>query len=71
MILRALQNHGTPMADVRRKLPANDVLFKHIIRGLDLDQLTLPKLTAHPSDGVSRIFLIGNKIGTRLECQTN
>jgi hypothetical protein len=36
--------------------------LKDIIRGQDLGQLTPPKLTAHISDSLRRIFLMGNEI---------
>jgi hypothetical protein len=35
---------------------------KDIIKRIDLDQLTPPKLTAHPSDGLRSIFLIRKEI---------
>jgi hypothetical protein len=36
--------------------------IKDIIKRIDLDQLTLPKLTAHTSDGLRSIFLIRKEI---------
>jgi hypothetical protein len=54
-------------ADSRRgsNAIANDIHIKDIIKRIDLDQLTPPKLTAHLSDSLRRIFLMGNKIAVR------
>ena len=42
---------------------ANDIDVKDIIKRIDLDQLTPPRLTAHLSDGLRSIFLIRKEIG--------
>jgi hypothetical protein len=47
------------------------MLAKDIIMRIDLGQLAPPRITAHISESLRRIFLMGNKIGTRLEYQTN
>ena len=40
-------NRGTPTADVESNATANDMHINNIIMRIDLDQLTLPNLTAH------------------------